>query len=109
MIVASLVLATYIILINGDIIKVPKNNFEIFYLLIIGIIHTGLACLLYFSTIAKLPTTNIAFLSYVDPISELLFAYIFIWESLNIYQVIGAILILGASLFAQFKNKVAGS
>ncbi|QWQ38474.1 DMT family transporter [Gemella sp. zg-570] len=105
MIVASLVLAIYVIFINGDSIQLPKNNFEISYLLILGVVHTGLACLLYFSAIAKLPTTNIAFLSYVDPISALFFAYIFLGESLNFYQIIGATLILGSSLFAQIKIK----
>jgi len=45
---------------------------------ILGAVHTGLAYLLYFSSFKKVKAQNIAILSYLDPMSALIFIVLFL-------------------------------
>ena len=67
----------------------------------IGILHTGVACYLYFSSMQKLPGQTIAIMSYIDPASALIFSAVFLQERLAVLQIIGAFLILGGTAFSQ--------
>lgn len=80
----------------------PSNLIElqtktIFLLLVIGIVHTGVAYYLYFSSIQKIRTETIAVFSYIDPISAIVLSLIVLGESMSLQKVIGAFLILGAT------------
>ncbi len=106
--VAMIIMICYVFIINGDSLILPDKK-SIILTLIVGFIHTGFACLLYFSSLPKLPTTNIAFLGYIDPISALIFANIFLDEKLGSVQIIGAVLIIGSAILNSskelFKNR----
>ena len=69
-------------------------------LLIVGVIHTAIAYLLYFSSMKKLNAQTIATFSYVDPISAIVLAAIFLQELPNVLQIIGGMFVLGATFFA---------
>ncbi len=73
-------------------------------ILILGIIHTGCAYLLYFSSIKNLKGQSIAILSYIDPISAVVMASIFLEENITFFQIIGGILILGSTFFSESKK-----
>lgn len=68
-------------------------------LLILGIVHTGIAYLLYFSSMQELSAQKIAIFSYLDPIVAIILSTVFLAEPMSLAQKIGAVLILG-SLFA---------
>ncbi|AVQ39208.1 EamA family transporter [Clostridium botulinum] len=68
-------------------------------LLIVGVIHTGVVYLLYFSSMRELSAQSVAALSYIDPVVAILLASIFLHEKMTIVQIIGGILILGATFF----------
>lgn len=70
----------------------------------VGIIHTGIAYLLYFSAIQKLKGQMIAVFSYTDPISAIVMSSVFLGEKMTIIQLLGGILILGTT----FINEVVG-
>ncbi len=70
-------------------------------LLIVGVLHTGIACYLYFSSMQELPVQSISFFSYIDPLSALLFSAVFLSERLSFIQILGAILILGGAAFGE--------
>lgn len=74
-------------------------------LLIIGFVHTGIAYLLYISSMQELPGQTVALCSYVDPASALLFSAIFLQERLLPVQLFGALLILGGSAFGELYRK----
>lgn len=74
-------------------------------LLMVGIIHTGVAYLLYFSAIKKLKGQTIAVLSYIDPISAVIMAAIILNESMNLIQIVGGILILGSTFISEINWK----
>ena len=82
------------------------TEIKIFGLIILlGIDHTGLAYCLYFSAIKNLKVKTTALLSYIDPISSIVFSVIFLSESLSIYQVIGGSIILISAFLGQEKQK----
>lgn len=67
----------------------------------LGLVHTGIALYFYFSAVQALPVQSSALLSYIDPLSALAFAALFLGESMSGLQWIGAILILGGALFGE--------
>lgn len=71
------------------------------FILIVGIIHTGIAYLLYFTSIKDLNGQSIAILSYIDPISAVIISSIFLGESMSLLQIIGGILILGSTFLSE--------
>ncbi len=72
---------------------------------VIGLVNTGLAYLLYFSGLQKLPAQSVALISYVDPVSALLFSALFLHEALTPLQLFGAVLIIGGALFGELRRR----
>ena len=74
--------------------------------LFLGLVNTGLACYLYFSSIRDIPAQSVAICSYIDPLSALVFSAGILHEQLRFLQVVGAILILsGAALGELYPSK----
>ena len=93
-----IVLLPYVLLTSGiNVLKLEGVSW--IYLLIIGIIHTGICYCMYFSSVKELRGQEVAILSYIDPLVAVIVSLVFLSESMNVYQIIGGILILGFSLF----------
>lgn len=75
------------------------------YIVVIGFINTGLAYLLYFSGLQKLSGQSVALISYIDPVSALLFSAILLHEVMTPVQVAGAALIIGGAMFGEIKKQ----
>ncbi|MDN3017084.1 EamA family transporter [Paenibacillus sp. BSR1-1] len=84
------------------------NSTSVIFILIIGIIHTGLAYFLYFTSLQELKGQTIAVLSYIDPISAVLIAAIFLHESMSLIQILGGVLVLGATFLSELKIEKKG-
>lgn len=97
---ASLVLFPYVWW-QGNLDFAGLTSTSIIFILILGIVHTGLGYFLYFSSIQKLKGQTIAVLSYIDPISAVIIAAIFLSESMTLIQMIGGALVLGATFFSE--------
>ncbi|MFB6468504.1 DMT family transporter [Cytobacillus sp. Hz8] len=74
---------------------------SIFLILIIGVVHTGIAYFLYFAAVKELKGQTLAILSYIDPISAVVLASLFFKESMSLIQIIGGILIVGSTFFTE--------
>ena len=74
-------------------------------LLVVGLIHTGLAYILYFSSLKELPGQEAAILSYVDPLVAVIISVTVLGEAMTITQVIGGVLILGFTLWNEIDPK----
>jgi len=97
---ASLVLFPYVWW-QGNLDFAGLNSTSIIFILILGIVHTGLAYFLYFTSLQKLKGQTIAVLSYIDPISAVIIAAIFLSESMTLIQMIGGALVLGATFLSE--------
>ena len=78
---------------------------ELPYLAVIGLVNTGLAYVLYFSGLQKLPGQSVALISYVDPVSALLFSALFLHEALTPLQLFGAVLIIGGAMLGELRRR----
>ncbi|MBQ8590707.1 MAG: EamA family transporter [Firmicutes bacterium] len=79
----------------------PVHSTELLPLLILCIVNTGLGCYFYFSSTHLLPVQSVAVLSYIDPLSALVFSALFLDERMGMLQMIGAALILGGAAFGE--------
>lgn len=97
---AAIVLLPYI-LAKENIKLGGLNPKSILFIFILGIIHTGVAYFLYFTSVKELKGHTIAVLSYIDPVSAVVIAATFLGESMNLIQIIGGVLILGSAFFSE--------
>ena len=61
----------------------------------VGIVHTGVGYLLYFSGMKELPAQTVAVLSYIDPVTAMILSGLVLGETMTPAQMAGAVLILG--------------
>lgn len=101
---ASAVLLPYVIL-TQRIRVFQLSGKTIIILLVVGIVHTGVAYLLYFTAINKLDGQTTAVLSYIDPLSAIILSAVFLGEIMTGLQIIGGILILGAAMLNEVYGK----
>ena len=71
------------------------------YILVLGLLNTGYACWLYFSTIGKLPVQTVAVCGYVEPLSAVLFSVALLGETMSPWQTLGAVLIFSGAVLSQ--------
>lgn len=100
--VAFVVVLVYVLLTVG--IPHPKAA-DVPFIAVIGLVNTGLAYVLYFSGLQKLPGQSVALISYVDPVSALLFSALLLNEKMTPVQVIGAVLIIGGAMLGELRKK----
>lgn len=73
-------------------------------LLVVGVVHTGLAYVLYFGSMDSLRVQTIAILSYIDPVSALLFSALLLREPLSLLNGIGAVLVIGSAVVSELQK-----
>ncbi len=102
---AAAALVPYVLL-TGEWRGLDWNGRSITLLLVVAVVHTGISYALYFSAIKDLPAQTSALLSYIDPVSAILFsaALVNVLENekpLTPTGIVGAVLVLGATLFSE--------
>lgn len=75
--------------------------FSLAILLFIGIVHTGITYVLFFSSMKDLPAQSVAIFTYLDPIVAVLLSVLFLGESLTPVGALGAFLVLGSTFFSE--------
>ena len=103
LLVSTIILMPLTIL-NSTRSIISLNILSLVLLLFVGIVHTGIAYLLYFSSVKEVEGQSIAILSYMDPIFALLIAGLFLGEKMTIIQLFGGILILGSAYVSESKK-----
>lgn len=100
------VLLPYVLLtesVNG--ITAAMTVSVLVFLLIVALVHTGVAYVLYFSSMGQLKAQTIAIFSYIDPIIAIVLSAVILRESIGISGIIGAILVLGATFTSELPEK----
>lgn len=94
-----------ILFMNKGNLEINIEGQSLWLILILGIVHTGVAYLLYFASMKTLKAQTVAIYSYIDPISAVLFAWLFLGEHITLIQGLGGVLILGATYFVDFDEQ----
>ena len=71
------------------------------FILVLGLVNTGYACWLYFSSIGRLPVQTVAVCGYVEPLSAVLFSVLLLGETMSLWQTLGAALIFAGAVLSQ--------
>ena len=95
---AIVVLAPYVALTGGITLNTMTSTGWV-CLLIVGIIHTGIAYCMYFSSLKELPGQKAAILSYTDPLVAVVLSVTLLKEPMTPLQITGGILILSFTLW----------
>ena len=100
MLSAGIVMIPYTILAE-EMPKGPIDTKSIVYLVILCLVHTGIAYILYFDSIAHLPASTCGILSYIDPAFAVICSMTILREGTSLFSILGAVLILGGAIFSE--------
>ncbi|MEM5008663.1 DMT family transporter [Priestia megaterium] len=101
--ITALLLLPYVFLTEGfGVFGVSRSSVP--FIIILGIVNTGIGFWLFFSGMEKLKGQSIAMLSYVDPFVAILISAVILREHMTIVQILGGALLLGSTFISE--NKV---
>ncbi|PLS09677.1 DMT family transporter [Neobacillus cucumis] len=101
--ITTLLLMPYVFFTEGfGIFEVSSSSIP--FILILGIINTGIGFWLFFSGMEGLKGQSIAMLSYVDPFMAILTSAIILQEQMTIVQMLGGVLLLGSTFVCEIKS-----
>ena len=101
---AGAVMIPYLLL-NGGFGTGEFSANTVILLLVTGIVHTGLAYVLYFGSMDGLKAQSIAMLSYIDPVTALLLSALILREPLSAAGLAGAVMIIGSAIAAEWRRE----
>ncbi len=101
---AGISLIPYVLL-TEDVFAMTPNSTSILLLILVGILHTGVAYTLYFGSIESLKVQTAAMFSYIDPVVALILSALILKEKFTLLHLIGSILILGAAFISELPAK----
>lgn len=101
---SSAVMLPYVLL-TGEARALPFTPSILLLLLTVGVVHTGLAYVLYFGGLAGVPAQTAALLSYLDPVVAVLLSLTLLKEPMSASAAVGAALVLGAMIFSELEPR----
>lgn len=101
---AAIVLIPYILFVE-DLSAVTLTPIITIMLVVVGVVHTGIAYAMYFGSMNGLKAQTVALFSYIDPIVAIILSALFLKEPMTIYSAIGAVLVLGATMISELPEK----
>ncbi|MBQ7115575.1 MAG: EamA family transporter [Clostridia bacterium] len=102
LIVAGLVVLPYALFTTENI---NLNPTSVMLLVIVGVVHTGFAYLIYFGAMKKLKSQTVAILSYIDPASAIILSSLVFMQLPTLYELVGVILIMTAAIASEIRKK----
>ena len=101
--VAAVVTLFPYVLLTGGIHLGGLNTSGWVLLLIVGLLHTGAAYCMYFSSLQHVPGQEAAVLSYIDPLLAVILSVLVLHEPMNGWQLLGGAMILGFTLLNELR------
>ena len=101
--VAAIVTLFPYVLLTGGIHLGGLNTSGWVLLLIVGLLHTGAAYCMYFSSLQHVPGQEAAVLSYIDPLLAVILSVLVLHEPMNGWQLLGGAMILGFTLLNELR------
>jgi len=105
--VSTIVLLPYVLLTEKGVIgDFASSGFKVIIMLVlVGIVHTGLAYALYFGSLKSIKAQTAAILSYIDPVLTLVLSALFRIDTIDAFGIVGAVLILGAAIVSELPER----
>ena len=103
--IAAIVILVPYVLFTSGIQVTSLDGKGLGFLLIVGLVHTGVAYCLYFSSLKELSGAKAALLSYIDPLVAVLVSVFILREEITPLQILGGVLILGFTLWNELPSK----
>ena len=101
---AAATMAPYVLR-TVDFAAQPVDGLAIGMLLVVGVVHTGVAYWLYFGAMGKVPAQTAALLSYLDPVVAILLSALVLGERMTLLTGLGALLVLGATMVSEMRGR----
>jgi drug/metabolite transporter (DMT)-like permease len=96
----ALLLLPYVLFTEGfGILEVSRSSIP--FIILLGVINTGIGFWLFFSGMQGLKGQSIAMLSYVDPFVAILISGVILQEQMTIIQMLGGVLLLGSTFVSE--------
>lgn len=92
----SAVVMLIFVSVKENVTSLEFTSQNLLILIVLGVVHTGIVYLLFFSAVGKLPSQTSSVLSYVDPITAIVLSSVFLNQKMNNLQIVGTFLILGS-------------
>ncbi len=77
-------------------------------LLLAGVLHTGIAYVLYFGSAHRLPAQTVAIFSYIDPVTAVLLSVLVLREPVSVPVILGILLVIGAAAVGELPLRRTG-
>ena len=101
--VSFLTVAVFVGFKQHFVMSIPAEDW--IWILILGLVNTGLGCYLYFSPLAKLPVQTVAVCGYLEPLSAVIFAALILGETMTLFQILGAVSIIGGAMIGELLGR----
>lgn len=92
-------------LLAEDLAGADYTTHGLLLLLCVGVLHTGIAYLLYFGSLSGVSATTAAIFSYIDPALAIVLSAIILSQPMDNFAKVGAVLILGGALLSEIPQK----
>ena len=102
---AAAVIALPYTLVTGGFSLQGASGKDLCLLLLVGVLHTGIAYMLYFGSLPYLSAQTAAIFSYIDPVVAIVLSAAILGERPDLAGAVGAVLILGGTLFSEWEPK----
>ena len=99
LIVSCITVSVFLWFKQGLVINVPNNAW--IWILVLGVMNTGVGCYMFFSSLSKLPVQTVAVCGYLEALSAVIFAALLLGEKMSTGQIIGAVCIIGGAMFGE--------
>lgn len=107
--ISAVVLLPYVLLTEDlSLIDIGAGSSMLLVLgmvLLVGIVHTGVAYALYFGSISTVKAQTAAILSYIDPVVAILLSALLLGEPMSLLGGVGAVLVLGSAVVSELPEK----
>lgn len=104
LLVSALTILPYFLIHNRGV-TLTFDTTSILIILMLAIIHTGVAYCLYFSGMATLPVQTVAVLGYLEPVVSVLTSVLLLNEPLSLSGWIGALMVIIAAAASELPSK----
>lgn len=100
---AAVALLPYVLLTQSAGGMTALTPMNVCMLLLVCVVHTGVAYALYFGSLMELNAQTAAILSYIDPVVAILLSALLLGEQMNALSCVGAVMVLGAAIVSELQ------